>query len=181
LEGVDAKLQEVVQLWRSSGFEAKIISGGSTPTMYQSHWVKSQTEIRPGTYIFNDMNTALAGFCDLQDCAAAVVCTVVSRAVPGKSIVDAGTKTLTSDQNATQPDSGYGYVLSHPGARVSKLTEEHGELDLRDCPSPPQLGDRVTIIPNHICPCVNLQDRVVLLAEDGSLAPATVDTRGMLS
>lgn len=181
LEQVDALLTEVIELWRTAGLEAKIVSGGTTPTAYQSHWIQSQTEIRPGTYIFNDMNTVKAGFCKLEECGAAIICTVVSTAVAGKAIIDAGSKTLTSDLNATKPESGYGYVLEYPGARIAKLTEEHGELDLRQCQSVPKLGERLTVIPNHVCPCVNLQDRIVLQSGDGGLTPSPIDTRGMLS
>ncbi|MEX1039104.1 MAG: alanine racemase [Pirellulaceae bacterium] len=181
LKQVDALLAEVIELWKTSGLAAPIVSGGSTPTAFQSHWIGQQTEIRPGTYLFNDMNTARAGFCELEDCAAAIVATVVSRAVAGKAVIDAGSKTLTSDRNVTQPDSGHGYVVEYPAATVVRLSEEHGELDLSRCETQPKLGERLTIIPNHICPCVNLQDKVVLFDNDHKPTPTSIDTRGMLS
>ena len=79
------------------GLQARIVSGGSTPTAYQSHLVGEYTEIRPGTYVYNDMNTVRGGYCTLDDCAARIICTVVSTAVPGQVVIDAGSKTLTSD------------------------------------------------------------------------------------
>ena len=181
LERIDAPLSESVDLWNRSGLEAGVVSGGSTPTAYQSHLLTRQTEIRPGTYIYNDMNTVRAGFCSLDDCAATIVCTIVSTAAPGKVVIDGGTKTLTSDRNVTAPDSGHGLVVEYPDATITRLSEEHGEIDVARCERRPRIGERVTVIPNHICPCVNLQDAFWLRREDGGLEPMRVDTRGRLS
>jgi D-serine deaminase-like pyridoxal phosphate-dependent protein len=181
LAQIDAILGEAIELWRGAGLEARIVSGGSTPTAYQSQHVRSQTEIRPGTYLYNDMNTARAGFCAIDDCAARIVCTVVSTAVPGKAIIDAGTKVLTSDRNVRFPDSGYGYVVEYPDVPVVRLSEEHGELDVSRSARVPRVGERVTVIPNHICPCVNLRDSVWLRYADGRLEAIEVDARGRVS
>lgn len=176
---IDASLAEALDLWKRSGLAAPIVSGGSTPTAFQSHHVRSQTEIRPGTYIYNDMNTARAGFCAIPDCAATIVCTVVSASVPGKVVIDAGTKTLTSDRNVKFPDSGHGHVIEYPDAAIVRLSEEHGELDVSKCERTPKVGERVTVIPNHICPCVNLQN-AMWLRRGNDLSQMNVDTRGML-
>ncbi len=96
LERIDDFLGGILEMWEKDGLEARIISGGSTPTAFQSHRMKNLTEIRPGTYIYNDMNTALTGNCTVRDCAAWVVSTVISRAVPGQAVIDAGSKTLTA-------------------------------------------------------------------------------------
>lgn len=181
LAAIDALLTETIALWDQAGLAAPIVSGGSTPTAYQSHRVRSQTEIRPGTYLYNDMNTVRAGFCTLDDCAARIVCTVVSTAVSGKAVIDAGTKTLTSDRNVKAPESGHGYVVEHPEATIVRLSEEHGEIDVTACERPLRVGERITVVPNHICPCVNLQDRAWLRHSDGRLEPLTIDARGRLS
>ena len=181
LEGVSDVLAEALDLWAKHGLEARAVSGGSTPTAYQSHLVPEYTEIRPGTYIFNDLNTARGGFCTLEDCAARIVATVVSTAVPGQFVLDAGTKTLTSDRCATAPESGHGLVCEYPDAKIVKLSEEHAQVDARDCQQAPKLGERVTVIPNHICPCINLQDSVWLREPDGRLEKLTIDARGKLS
>ena len=178
---VAALLQETLDLWKKSGLAAPIVSGGSTPTAYQSHLVPQLTEIRPGTYIYNDMNTVAGGFCDLKDCAASLVCTVVSNAVPGKVVIDAGTKTLTSDRCIPNPESGHGYVVQYPDAKITRLSEEHGELDVTACERRPTVGERVQVIPNHICPCVNLQDSAFLRTAEGELRSIKVDARGKLS
>jgi D-serine deaminase-like pyridoxal phosphate-dependent protein len=181
LARIDALLAETIDLWKHSGFEAHIVSGGSTPTAYQSHYISRQTEIRPGTYIYNDMNTARAGFCSLDECAAVIVCTIVSTSVAGKAVIDGGTKTFTSDRNIKFPDSGHGHVVEFPDAVLTRLSEEHGELDISRCAQKPRIGQRIAVIPNHICPCVNLQDKVWVRDDAGVLQRWRVDARGRLS
>ncbi len=180
LDAVSRKLGKTLELWAAHGLEARIVSGGSSPTAYQSHLVPEYTEIRPGTYIYNDMNGVRGGFCRLEDCAARILCTVVSTAVPGQVVIDAGTKTLTSDKCGPLPDSGHGYIVEYPEAVINKLTEEHGQVDIRTCASVPKIGERLTVIPNHICPCVNLQDSVWWRDENGELVELAIDARGLL-
>jgi len=181
LSPVSAMLRETIDLWRKSGLEAKVISGGSTPTAYQSHLVPEVTEIRPGTYIYNDMSTVDGGYCELSNCAARVRCTVISTAVPGKFILDAGSKTLTQDRNSAFPDRwSFGHIVEYPQATIMKLTEEHSEVNASACPNRPKVGDVVHIIPNHICPCVNLQTMVWLRDEAGRLETMQIDARGQV-
>lgn len=180
LKAVSEKLAAALDIWKQHGIAAEIVSGGSTPTAYQSHFVPQYTEIRPGTYIYNDMNTVGGGWATLEDCAARIVCTVVSNAVPGQVVLDAGTKTLTSDRNISAPDSGFGHIVEYPDAVITRLSEEHGQVDVRNCRNVPQLGERVSVIPNHICPCVNLQDSAWWL-EDGAVTPLPIEARGKLS
>jgi D-serine deaminase-like pyridoxal phosphate-dependent protein len=160
LSKVSAVLDEVLSLWKRNGFAATIVSGGSTPTAFQSHVVRGVTEIRPGTYIFNDMNGVRCGSATLEDCAARIRTTVVSAAVPGQVVLDAGSKALTSDRCGPAPESGHGYVLEYPQARIAKLSEEHAQVDITGCEAAPKIGQVVSVIPNHICPCINLQDSV---------------------
>jgi D-serine deaminase-like pyridoxal phosphate-dependent protein len=180
LDAVSLKLGETLDLWADHGLQARIVSGGSTPTAYQSHLVAEYTEIRPGTYIYNDMNIVRGGYCRLEDCAARILATVVSTAVPGQVVLDAGTKTLTSDRCGPAPDSGHGLILEYPEAVIARLTEEHAQVDVRQCSRAPELGERVSLIPNHICPCVNLQDVIWWQDETGKLIDLPIDARGML-
>ncbi len=180
LQAVDAILLETIGRWTQDGLAAKIVSGGSTPTAYQSHLVTQLTEIRPGTYVYNDMNTVHGGYCTLADCAARLVCTVVSNAVPGQVVIDAGSKTLTSDMCLPAPDSGHGHVVEYPEARITRLSEEHGQIDITRCENQPNVGERVTVIPNHICPCVNLQDTVWWMEPNHPPRPLAIDARGKL-
>jgi D-serine deaminase-like pyridoxal phosphate-dependent protein len=95
--------------------------------------------------------------------------------------VDGGTKTLAADRNIPSPDSGHGYVIQYPKAKVVRLSEEHGEIDITACESAPKLGERISIIPNHICPCVNLHDSFWLRTKSHELRSLSIDTRGKLS
>lgn len=178
---VATKLEETIALWAKHGLQAGIVSGGSTPTAFQSHLVKPYTEIRPGTYLFNDLNTVRGGYCALDDCAARIVCTVVSDAVKHQVVIDGGTKTFTSDLCLPARDSGHGFIVEYPEAKLTRLSEEHGQVDISQCERRPKVGERVTVIPNHICPCVNLQDVMWWLEPGGTVQPLTVDARGKLS
>jgi D-serine deaminase-like pyridoxal phosphate-dependent protein len=181
LEPVAAMLEETIDLWRRDGFEVKVVSGGSTPSAYGSHHVPQVTEIRPGTYIYNDMSVVSCGYVGIEDCAARFHCTVVSTAVPGKFVIDAGSKTLTQDRRTVDPDTaGFGHVVEYPHAKIVKLSEEHGEVDASQCDRRPKVGDRVTVIPNHICPCVNLQTMAWVRESDGTLEPLPIDARGQV-
>lgn len=181
LTSVSAKLEETLELWKRSGLSAGIVSGGSTPTAYQSHLVPQYTEIRPGTYLFNDVNEWRGGYAELGDCAAKIVATVVSNAVAGQAVLDCGTKTLTSDLCAPAKESGHGFIVEYPAAKITRLSEEHAQVDVSRSPTKPRIGERVSIVPNHICPCINLQDEVWLIAGDGSLQSLGVEGRGKLS
>jgi len=181
LRQVDAIVLDAIDALERSGLHVSIVSGGSTPSLYQLHHLKAITEIRPGTYVFNDMSTVAGGYCKIEDCAARVTATVISTAVPGKCVVDAGTKTLAADRNSVRPESGFGYVVEYPDAKIVRLTEEHGEIDITGCDHSPKTGDRLTLIPNHICPCVNLQAIAWTRNLDGSLQPLRIDARGLIS
>lgn len=173
-------IREHLEGWRQQGLAARIVSGGSTPTAYQSHLMPGVTEIRPGTYVYNDMNTVRGGFCELADCAARIVTSVISNAVPNQIVIDAGSKALAADLCVPAPDSGHGHVVELPDAKIVRLSEEHGQVDVSRCASRPRVGDRLTVIPNHVCPTINLTDEAWWLASDGSLERLLIDARGMV-
>ena len=175
------KLGEAIARFDWMGLCRGIVSGGSTPTAYQSHLIHGGTEIRPGTCVYNDLNIVRGGFGSIDDCAASVVCTVVSDAVKDQVILDGGSKTLTMDRCGPAPDSGHGLIVEYPEAFIGKLTEEHAQVDVTRCRSRPRVGERVTVIPNHICPVVNLHDTAWWHEADGSLQVLPIDARGKLS
>ena len=178
---VAEKLAEAIGRFDWMGLCRGIVSGGSTPTAYQSHLIRSGTEIRPGTCVYNDLNIVRGGFGSIDDCAASVVCTVVSDAVKDQVILDGGSKTLTMDRCGPAPDSGHGLIVEYPEAFIGKLTEEHAQVDVSRCAARPRVGERLTVIPNHICPVVNLHDTAWWWEADGSLQVLPIDARGKLS
>jgi D-serine deaminase-like pyridoxal phosphate-dependent protein len=138
-------------------------------------------EIRPGTYIFNDRNTVECGSCSWDQCAASILVTVVSTARPGQMIVDGGSKTFSSDRLATTGEATFGVIPEAPGAVFHKLMEEHGFVDLRAVDHPRfRVGDRVRVIPNHICVCMNLHEQVYGIRGDLVEETWKVAARGKL-
>ncbi len=142
------------------GLPPRVVTGGSTPAAWRMHEVPGVTEVRPGTYVYNDRTTASIGACDWEDCALTVLATVVSTAVKGQVVVDAGTKALGREPLRAEGD-GYGALLDHPGIVVSRMSEEHGILDISKSPWRPRLGDQVRIVPNHVCIVVHLFDEIL--------------------
>lgn len=143
-----------------AGLEPPVVSGGSTPAAWRMHEVAGVTEVRPGTYVYNDRTTAQIGACDWEDCALTVLATVVSVAVKGQAVVDAGTKALGREPLRAEGE-GYGALLDHPEVVVSRMSEEHGILDLSKTAWRPRLGDQVRIVPNHVCIVVHLFDEII--------------------
>ncbi|MGA2117602.1 MAG: alanine racemase [Bryobacteraceae bacterium] len=180
LEQLSELLRSILADFRRAGIETPIVSGGSTPTLFHSHEIHGLTEIRPGTYVFNDMNTVGCGACQLEDCAAAVLTTVVSTAHPGQMIVDGGSKTFSSDRLSASSEVTFGRVIEAPGARFHKMNEEHGFIDLGHAERTFDVGERVRVIPNHICVAVNLHERVYGVRGETVAETWTVDARGKL-
>jgi D-serine deaminase-like pyridoxal phosphate-dependent protein len=172
------RVAQALEAFAEARMDVEIVSGGSTPSAEFAHLIKGLTEIRPGTYVYNDLNTFHQGACRLEDCAARVVSTVVSTAVPGRAILDAGSKTFSSDTLRAGPQSGYGWVVEAPDAPLIKLNEEHGHLDVTRSGHRFQVGDVVTIIPNHVCTCVNMHDEVFLLRDGQVTGSWRVAARG---
>ena len=147
----------------AAGLEPEVVSGGSTPTLWGSHQISGLTEIRSGSCIFFDREGLAVGVASRDDIAYTVLTTVVSTSVPGHAVVDAGSKALAKEGRGG--DSGFGVLYDRPEVTVASLSEEHGVLDLSRTEWTPRIGERVRIIPNHVCVSVNLHD--VLLARRG--------------
>ena len=77
LKELCSRLAEAREFFIQAGAAVEIVSGGSTPTAFSSHLQQGLTEIRPGTYIFNDRNTVNTGAASWEDCALRVRCRVV--------------------------------------------------------------------------------------------------------
>jgi D-serine deaminase-like pyridoxal phosphate-dependent protein len=180
LAQVGELLDRVLADFERAGLEVPIVSGGSTPTLFHSHELRGLTEIRPGTYVFNDLNTVRSGGCRLEECAARILATVVSTARPGQMIIDGGSKTFSSDRPVNAPDVTFGRLMEAPGARFHKMNEEHGFIDITRAECEFSAGDRVSVIPNHVCVAMNLHEQVYGLRGDRVEEVWTVDGRGKL-
>jgi D-serine deaminase-like pyridoxal phosphate-dependent protein len=163
---------------RALGLEATMVSTGGTPNLKNVGKLKGATEHRFGTYIYNDRMQVAAGVATWDDCALNIYSTVVSRAAPDRGILDAGSKTLTSDTGGGL--DGHGLILEHPEARIARFAEEHGFLDLTRSNTRPNVGDVVRIVPNHVCVVVNMMDEVVMVRGEEIVGTLKVAARGKL-
>ena len=169
-----------LEAFEAARIPVEIVSGGSTPAAEFSREIPGLTEIRPGTYVYNDLNTLFQGACRLEECAARVLTTVVSTAVPGHAIVDAGSKTLSSDTLSSGPKAGYGRLVEVPDAPLFKLSEEHGHVDVTQSSHQFRVGEVLSIIPNHVCTCVNMHDEVFLVRNQEVVGSWRVAARGKI-
>ncbi len=147
-----------------------VLSAGSTPTAPHALG-PPVTELRPGTYVFGDHQQVRLGACRSEDLAAVVVSTVIHVSAD-RFVIDAGAKALSKDR-ADWLES-YGHIVGHGDAVIDRLNDNHGMVEGRG----PVVGDRLMVVPNHICPVVNLFDQMALVGE--SLRSVPVDLRGNL-
>lgn len=157
--------------------EPEIVSTGGSPNLPHVGELKGATEHRPGTYVYNDRMQVEAGVATLDDIGLFVVSTVVSRAGEERGILDAGSKTLTSDTGGLD---GHGLLLEYPQARIAKFAEEHGFLDLSRTNARPKVGEVVRVVPNHVCVVVNMVDEVVTVRGGEIVGTLPVAARGRL-
>ena len=144
------------------GLRVACVSAGGTPGWSLHHLAGEITEVRAGTYIYGDRSCIANGSVSLADCALRIRATVVSRPTAERAILDAGSKTLTNDPAEDASGGGHGLIVEYPDARIYTLSEEHGHVDVGACRPGPEVGEVVTIVPNHACGCTNLHDEVAV-------------------
>lgn len=169
----EAWLTEALALFAEAGIAVPRVTSGNSPDMWRPG-PTIVTERRPGTYIYFDRMQVKLGAAGWDDCALAVLATVVSRPTPTRAVLDCGSKTLSSDIMAGL--EGYGLVAG-TDLTLKFLNEEHGVIEAAG-PIDLEVGDRVRIIPNHACVVSNLFDVVNLVRGDEVVATETVAARG---
>lgn len=158
LKRLATDISAAIHMMDKAGVRPSVVSGGSTPAAWRMHEVAGVTEVRPGTYVYNDRGTAALGACAWEDCAFTVLATVVSTAVPDQAVVDAGSKALGREPMRGVEGEGFGALIDRPDVTVQRMSEEHGILDLKDTDWRPEVGEQVRIVPNHVCVVVHLND-----------------------
>jgi D-serine deaminase-like pyridoxal phosphate-dependent protein len=151
-------IRETKVLLKEQGIAVNCVSGGGSPRMWQAHTYTGVTEYRAGTYIYGDRKLVDSGAMSVADCALTVITTVVSRPTAERGILDGGSKTFSSDLLGLE---GHGLILEYPAARIYGQSEEHGHVDFSACERKPELGERLTVIPNHCCVVSNLFNQIV--------------------
>ena len=127
---VNELLDRCLETFARAGLPVQVLSGGSTPSRYESDRFHGVSEVRPGTYIFNDRNTVGVGAAALADCALSVVVTVVSTGVAGHAVIDGGSKTFSSDRYQAEHERGFGLIREDTSAEIERLSEEHGHVNI---------------------------------------------------
>ena len=159
LARLSRRIDAFVAALEGVGLPPRVVSGGSTPTLWDSHRLRGVTEVRSGTCIYNDRDIVGMGAAAPEDVAYTVLGTVISVAVPGQVVVDAGSKALSREVLGSGAP-GYGVLFDRPAVTVKAINEEHGVLDLSETAWRPAIGERLRIVPNHVCVSVNLQDHL---------------------
>jgi len=170
---------ETAEAIRRRGIPADVVSVGSAATFRFAIRCPGVTEARPGTYVFNDRSQLAQGAATAADLAAFAIVTVVARPAPDRVVIDAGSKVLTSDRMIVpDPPATFGSVYGR-GWEIVRLSEEHGVVAVEP-DAEVRIGDRLAIVPNHVCPAINLASHVTV-AEDGRFADRwPVAARGLV-
>jgi D-serine deaminase-like pyridoxal phosphate-dependent protein len=171
VEELDVLLREARDAFAAAGLRSDRISGGSTPTRYLTHET-CVNELRSGTYALLDRNEG-----PLERCALWVEVSVISNAVPDQIVIDAGSKTLTSDSH---PAGGNGAIVGLPGADLHTVNEEHGYVGVGAVSELPALGEHLQVIPNHACGCVNLHEGLLAVRDGVVDHVIDVSARGLV-
>jgi D-serine deaminase-like pyridoxal phosphate-dependent protein len=176
-ERTDPFARETKALLANEGLVVEAVSGGSTLGMWQAHTHREVTEHRAGMYAYGDRKMVMGGVMQLEDCAFRIITTVVSRPTAERGILDGGSKTFSTDNLGVE---GYGLLLGYPEARFHAISEEHGHVDFSKCERKPEIGERVTVIPNHCCVANNLFREIVGLRNDSVEVVWPVAAQGMV-
>ncbi|WP_425450219.1 alanine racemase [Virgifigura deserti] len=156
-----AAVAEAAGRLREAGFPCPIVSTGSTPTAVVARDVEGVTEMRPGVYMFFDLDQVGIGVCGIDDIALSVLASVVghNRQV-GQILIDAGGLALSKDTSAgaVMPGVGYGLLCSDDLVPLDPLVvadvhQEHGIVPVPDEGWFDRLpiGAQVRVLPNHAC------------------------------
>jgi D-serine deaminase-like pyridoxal phosphate-dependent protein len=170
-----ATLGAAAEALRAAGFDVRRVSAGSTPTNVLAA-AGQVTEIRPGNYLLGDRQQVVLGAIPADSIALAVAATVVSTAVAGQIVLDAGAKTLTKDRAAFL--EGFGSIPAYPSAVIERLFDYHAAVTIPAGTPAPRLGDVVAIVPNHVCPVVEQFDDFVVARHGSAEGRWPIDARG---
>jgi D-serine deaminase-like pyridoxal phosphate-dependent protein len=158
------KMAETAALLRAAGLGVAVVSVGATPSARLTCQVPGITESRPGTYVFNDWMQIRLGTAEEKDCALTILATVISVPTADRAVIDAGSKTVTTERISLS--GTLGAIRNRPDLQFFDANEEHGMIRMTRLESRLRVGDKVEIIPNHVCAVMNLHDEVVGLRGD---------------
>ena len=175
-------MNSVAMEMKNRGIHIDDISAGSTPTGIQAASTGLVTEVRPGTYVFKDYMIVKENAGSFDDISIRFYSTVVSTNHKNYAVIDGGSKCFPTDVVPFKPPyyyPGYAVIEDRPDLSLSRLYEEHGIIESAEGDTGLSVGQVITLIPNHVCTAINLQNWVYFY-ENGTLSKHIVDARGML-
>ena len=175
-------MEELAEAIREAGVSIEEVSAGSTPTGLEVAKTGKVTEIRPGTYIFKDYMLCKEGAAVFEDIAVRYYATVVSTPCKEYAVIDGGTKTFPMDILLDAEPyyyPGYALVEGNEDLQLRRMNEEHGILTSKKGDTGLKVGDKVVLVPIHVCTAINMQNTVYIDYGD-CLEKETVKARGML-
>lgn len=167
---------------RDMDFDIETVSIGSTPPfMFGFDIPEGVTEIRPGTYILMDGSQSNA-INSYDHSAASVLTTVISKPTDERVITDVGAKGLTAQSRSKglTATEGFGKIKEYDGVYVHGVFDEHAIIYNREFSQNVKIGDKVRIIPNHICPVSNLYHKAYLINNDEIVKEIDIAAQGKL-
>jgi D-serine deaminase-like pyridoxal phosphate-dependent protein len=168
-------LSQAADALRAHGIEPSVMSAGSSPTALTSAR-PPVTEMRPGTYLIGDRQQVAIGASPAAGVAIAIAATVVSDAVPGQVVIDAGAKSLTKDVPPYL--AGHGTIPAYPDGIIERVSDYHGQIRFPAGTPMPRVGDVVAVVPNHACPAIDLFDSFLATRSGTPVGSWPVDARG---
>lgn len=152
------------------GYQVEIVSGGGTGTYNITSKYSGITEIQSGSYIFMDGRYSKIGGVDFEN-SVSIISTVISKPDEDLAVIDAGLKSMTNEFGIPQ-------VLYPEGASIETLSEEHSILDTKLCAAKLNTGDKVIILPSHVCTTVNLHDKYYIVGGNIVFSEWEITARG---
>lgn len=174
-----ARTIRAANIIRDMGVEIDTVSIGATPSIMNGAYLEGITELRLGTYIFFDVGQSNA-IQDYSHCAATVLASVISKPVGDRVVLDTGAKALVSQNRPTGICStkGFGSIKGATHIRLDSLFDEHGVINNAEFRDAVSIGDKVEVIPSHVCPTVNLYDKAYLVSNGRVLEELPILCRG---
>ncbi len=172
-------MQDARENLQANGYESQIVATGCTPTVRLIVSCRDINTFRPGNYVFYDATQVALGVVTVERCALTVLGTILSHPREDLYIIDVGSKSLGLDKGAHGVTlmNGYGIIKDHPELIVESLSEEVGKIRILG-KSSLKIGDKVQIIPNHACSCVNMTSFLIAHSRDVVQGVILVDARG---
>ena len=174
-----AKTVRAAELIRSLGADIDTVSIGATPSVMNGSSFEGITELRLGTYIFFDVGQSNA-IHDFSHCAATVLASVISKPEGNRVVLDTGAKALVSQNRPTGicATAGFGAIKGAEDITIENLFDEHGVLNSEKFKNLVSVGDKVEVIPSHVCPTVNLYDTAYLVSNGKVIRTLPIACRG---